>query len=110
MENNDLTRKRFKRAILLVMLTTLLGFSFIIFMPATYRNPFKLYLIFGYIVTIPVGLIVGFLPVLIIRLLFKSFLKEKLTYVILLIILMMLGYGFGFLAFLFTFRAMSGTL
>jgi len=110
MENSDLTRKRYKWALLLVILTTLLGFSFIMFDPATYRNPFKSSLIFGYIITLPIGVLVAYLLVLITRLIFKSFLKEKLTYIIFLIILMVLGYGVGFLAFVFTFRAMSGTL
>lgn len=110
MENNELTRKRYKRALLLVILTTLLGFSFIMFDPAVYRNPFKPFLILGYVTTLPIGVLVAYLLLLIARLLFRSFLKEKLTYIIILIILMILGYGAGFLAFEYTFRAMSRTL
>jgi len=113
MENNDLVRRRFKRAIFLVSIAALFGCSYILFDPVVWRmlkDPLGSAMIFPYMVSLPVGVFGAYLLVFITRFVFKSFLKEKITYIIFLIILMILGYGVGFLSSLFTWRLLAGTL
>ena len=109
MENNELVAKRYKRAIFLVELATFFGCSIIMFNPAIYKNPFLAGLIFLYVASLLVGLLVAYLLVLVIRFIFRSFLREKLTYIIFLIILIILGYGIGILSTEYTWRVLLGT-
>lgn len=113
MESKDLTKRRFKRAVFLVSITVFLGCSIIMLDPVVWkmlRDPLGRVVIFPYMASLLVGVFGAYLTVLATSFVFRSFLKERITYIIILLILVILGCGLGFLASLFTWRLLSGTL
>lgn len=103
-------RKRYRKAILLVELATFLGCSTILFDVTIYKHPFFLVILFFYLIGLLLGLSVSFLLLLITKTIFVSFLREKITYIIFLIILVFLGYWIGIFSEEFSWRVLNGTL
>lgn len=110
MEINDLEKKRLRLAKILVITASLIGCSIILFKidAQTYKNPFAAILVGFYVISLPVAYWSAYLLVLVARLVFKSFLSEKHTYIIFLAILVPFGFLIGFLAFLCISEILSG--
>jgi len=111
MEDNSLIiKKQAKRAAYVVGIATFLGFSAMMFIPDIYRlGIFTPYLILGYIMLIPVGLLQSFIFGWIIYFIFKRFIKNKLIYGILLTIGIIICFVIGLSSQVYILRTMSKT-
>ena len=110
MENSVLMRKRYKKAIILVELATFFGCSVIMLNDTVYKNPFFGGILFLYIIGLFIGAFISFLLIVVTKAIFRSFLREKITYIIFLIVLVFLGYWIGIFSSEYTWRILLGTL
>ncbi len=110
MENSVLMRKRYKKTILLVELATFFGCSAIMLNGNVYKNPFFGGILFLYIIGLFIGAFISFLLILAAKAIFRSFLRDKITYIIFLIALVFLSYWVGIFSSEYTWRILLGTL
>jgi hypothetical protein len=97
MEDDILIKKKAKKAAFIVGWATLIGFSFLLFMPSIYMNPFTGWFIAGYILVFPLGLLGAYILGLITYNIFKRFIKNRLQYRSILCILIIISLAVGFM-------------
>ena len=108
MEENNIVKTRAKKAGYIAGIATFLGFSFVLFLPSTYGNPFSFLFIFGIIALAPVGMLGSFIFGWVVYFI-SGQIKNRAAYKIALIIFIVIGYLLGCLGLISLFRAMGKT-
>jgi len=109
MEDNILIKKKARKAAFIVGWATLIGFSFLLFMPSIYMNPFTWCFLAGYILVFPLGLLGAYILGLITYNIFKRFIKNRLRYRSILCILIIISLIAGFMLQVFIVSRLTRT-